>query len=224
MGRGQSPNSTQFAMLAVAAASFAFSPRATPAPRSAVRSQCTMMADESSTRRELFAKVGAAMVGFAAVDSASAKAGQFGKLGFFGTTDLSSPFQPNQPLGFGGETFGYAKSEGEILAKDYQSDVSREKASFIESSKRISSLQPKIDSKTWWFIRDELRIQAYTMRSSMLALNKVSDKLPEATKAYKKYWTEIEMFDLACAKKEPALAQKEYGDVLAALAAYTALV
>jgi len=39
-------------------------------------------------------------------------------------------------------------------------DVSREKKSFLESSSRISSLQPKIDSKTWWFLRDELRIQA----------------------------------------------------------------
>merc|ERR1712087_147854 len=223
MGRGQSPNSTQFAMLAVAAASFAFSPRATPAPRSAVRSQCTMMADESSTRRELFAKVGAAMVGVAAVDSASAKAGQFGKIGIFGTTDLSSPYQPDQPLGFGGETFGYKKSEGAILAEGYESDVSREKASFLESSKRISSLQPKVDSKTWWFVRDELRIQAYVMRSSMLALNGVlpADKKEAATKAYKKYWSEIEAFDLACKKKEPALTNKEFADVLAALKTYT---
>jgi len=208
------------------AASFAFAPPATPVSRSAVRSQCSMMADETSSRRELFAKVGAAFAAVAAVDSASAKAGQFGKLGIFGQTDISSPYQPNARLGFGGPTFGYEKSEGPILATGFEADVSREKASFLESSKRISSLQPKIDSKTWWFVRDELRIQAYTMRSSMLALNKVfdADKKVDATKAYKKFWSEIESFDLACAKKEPALAQKEYGDVLAALAAYTALI
>jgi hypothetical protein len=214
-------------MAALAVASLAFSPRAAPAEsRTAVRSQCSMIADESSTRRELFAKVGAAMVGVVAVDSASAKAGQFGKLGIFGQEDLSSPYQPNARLGYGGPTFGYEKSEGAFLAEGYEADVTREKASFEESSKRLAGLQPKIDSKTWWFIRDELRIQAYTMRSSMLALNKVlaADKAAEGTKAYKKFWSEIEQFDLACAKKEPALAQKEYGDVLAALKAYTALV
>jgi len=103
-----------------------------------------------------------------------------------------------------------------------------------------------------WFVRDELRVQAYNMRSSMLAINKVlpADKkvrksafscVPAttcsnpikllvatvqeaATAAYKKYWAEVEAFDLACAKKEPALANKEYADVLAALKAYTALV
>lgn len=101
-----------------------------------------------------------------------------------------------------------------------------------------------------WFVRDELRVQAYNMRSSMLAINKV---LPEskkvrarsmivlggekqlfmtcvlymqelASKAYKKYWSEVEAFDLACSKKEPALANKEYADVLAALKSYTDLV
>jgi len=77
-----------------------------------------------------------------------------------------------------------------------------------------------------WFVRDELRVQAYNMRSSMLAINKVlpADKKEAATAAYKKYWAEVEAFDLACAKKEPALANKEYADVLAALKAYTALV
>merc|ERR1719498_2267491 len=206
--------------------SLAFSPNAAPVSRPAVRSQCAMMADDSSTRRELFAKAGAALLGLAAVDSASAKAGQFGKLGIFGQEDLSSPYQPNARLGFGGPTYGYEKSDGPILATGYEKDVTREKASFIESSKRISSLQPKLDSKTWWFVRDELRIQAYTMRGSMLALNKVvpSDKKVEATKAYKKYWSEIESFDLACAKKEPALAAKEYGDVLAALKTYTDII
>ena len=43
---------------------------------------------------------------------------------------------------------------------------------------------------------------------------------PAAAKAYKKFWQEIESFDLACKKKEPALANKEYEDVKKALAAY----
>lgn len=45
-----------------------------------------------------------------------------------------------------------------------------------------------------------------------------------AAKAYKKFWAEVEAFDLACKKKEPALANKEYADVLTALKTYTDLV
>ena len=41
-----------------------------------------------------------------------------------------------------------------------------------------------------------------------------------AEKAYKKYWVEVEQFDLACNKKEAALANKKFADVLAALKAY----
>ena len=104
--------------------------------------------------------------------------------------------------------------------------MDREKASFAESSRRLLSLQPKLDSKTWWYLRDELRVQAYNMRGSMLAINGVlSDaEKPAAAKAYKKFWQEIESFDLACKKKEPALANKEYEDVKQALAAYTKIV
>ncbi|EOD11564.1 hypothetical protein EMIHUDRAFT_437557 [Emiliania huxleyi CCMP1516] len=215
------------------------------------RAACTMRAD--SSRRDALV-TGSAMLAAAttAVSSASAKSGEFGKIGIFGMSDISSPYQPGGPQSGPDATFGFKKSDGEFLAKGYQKDVSREKKSFLESSSRISSLQPKIDSKTWWFLRDELRIQArappaklecgcpaYTMRSSMLAMNGVLEgekkaRAPSptarpaanreaATKAYKKYWSEIEAFDLACKKKEPALANKarEFADVLAALKTYT---
>jgi hypothetical protein len=214
------------AMLALLAAPLAFTPRAVPGPacRSTVRTQSPLMVEETNSRRELFAKVGAAVLGAAAVDSASAKAGQFGKIGIFGMEDISSPFQPGGPKAGADATFGYAKSSGPKLATGYESDVAREKAAFLESSRRISELQPKIESKTWWFVRDQLRSQAYNMRSSMLALNAVNADKAAALKAYKKYWSEVEMFDLACSKKESALAQKEYGDVLSALKAYTDLI
>lgn len=186
------------------------------------RAACTMRAD--SSRRDALV-TGSAMLAAAttAVSSASAKSGEFGKIGIFGMSDISSPYQPGGPKSGPDATFGYKKSDGEFLANGYQKDVSREKKSFLESSSRISSLQPKIDSKTWWFLRDELRIQAYTMRSSMLVMNGVleGEKKEAATKAYKKFWSEIEAFDLACKKKEPALANKEFADVLAALKTYT---
>merc|ERR1719310_1389060 len=166
------------------------------------------MVEETNSRRELFAKVGAAVFGAAFVDSASAKSGQFGKIGIFGMEDLSSPYQPGGPKSGPDSTFGYAKSSGPILAEGYQSDVAREKAAFLESSRRFQSLQPKIDSKTWWFVRDELRIQAYTMRGSMLAMNKVNAAPDKCAKAYKKFRSEVESFDLACKKKESALANK----------------
>jgi len=213
-------------MLALVAAPLAFTPLSVPAPvsRTAVRTNGAVMAEETFSRRELFAKAGAAALGAAFVQGASAKAGQFGKIGIFGQEDLSSPYQPGGPKAGPEATYGYSKSEGPILAEGYKNDVAREKEAFLESSRRIKSLQPKLDSKTWWFIRDELRIQAYNMRSSMKALNFVNADKAAVEKAYKKYWTEIESFDFACRKKEPALAQKEYNDVLAALQAYTDLI
>lgn len=215
-------------MLVALLAPLSFSPRALPAQvaRPAVRSECPMMRVEPNTRRELLARVGAALGAMSAVGGASAKKGEFGKVGIFGMSDLSSPYVPGGPKGCSperadscGATFGYA-ANGTPLAQGYQSDVGREKLAFEESARRISSLQPKIDSKTWWFVRDELRIQAYNMRSSMKALNGVAADKAAAQKAYQKYWVEVEQFDLACNKKEAALANKKFADVLAALKAY----
>merc|ERR1712039_810407 len=203
-------------MLALSSLSLSFTPQGVPAQvsRPAVCTNGPVMGAETNTRRELFAKTGAALLGAAFVDSASAKAGQFGKVSIFGVNDLSSPYNPGGPKAGPDATFGFSKSEGPMLATGYQNDVAREKAAFVESSKLIFSLQPKIDSKTWWYCRDELRLQAYNMRSSMQALNGVlsPEKKVEADKTY---WTEVASFDLALTKKEPALAQKEYEDVLA---------
>jgi len=213
-------------MLALVSSSLSFTPQGVPAQvsRPAVCTTGPVMGAETNSRREVFTKAGAALLGAAFVDSASAKAGQFGKVSVFGT-DLSSPFQEGGPKAGKDSTYGYAKSDGPMLATGYESDVAREKAAFLESSKRILSLQPKIESKTWWFCRDELRLQAYNMRSSMKALNAVlsADAKAAADKAYTKYWKEIDQFDQACRSKEPALAQKEFEDLKAALAAYTAI-
>jgi len=164
-------------MIAVATVALAFAPTAPLQSRTAVRSMPQMSAEGDSTRRDLFAKAGAALLSFsAAVQGASAKAGQSGKIGIFDTS-ISSPYQPQGiARTAAGSTYGM-KSNGEAAAAGYAADVAREKASFQESVKRISGLGPKIESKTWWFVRDELRIQAYTMRASMLAMNAVnSDK------------------------------------------------
>merc|ERR1712054_460368 len=109
--------------------------------------------------------------------------------------------------------------EGAILATGYQDDVAREKAAFDVSSKIITSQGGNIDSKTWWLVRDNLRGQAYNMKANLKAINLAlgGDKGAAATKAYTKFWKEIDALDLACKKKELALAQKEYADVVAAL-------
>merc|ERR1719446_771101 len=60
-----------------------------------------------------------------------------------------NPYRTWGPKSGKDSTYGYAKSEGDILADGYQADVAREKASFAESCKRLLSLQPKLDSKTW---------------------------------------------------------------------------
>lgn len=204
-----------------------------PSMPTAQRCDAPLMAEPSS-RRELFSRTGAAVVGFSSVQSVSAKAGEFSKISIFDITgpSISSPYQAGGPQGLKGTirnpetTYGYLKSDGPILAAEWQGDVAREKAAFDVSSKIVQAQGANIDKKTWWLVRDNLRGQAYNMKANMLALVNVlpAEKKPAAQKAYKKFWTEIESLDLACVKKEYDLAKKEYGDVLEALKAYTALV
>ena len=87
--------------------------------------------------RELFAKAGAAAAAFAAVQGASAKAGQFSKLSVFdlvGQPAISSPFQAGGPKAGPDATFGYAKSDGPILSTGYAEDVTRELKDYKVSS------------------------------------------------------------------------------------------
>jgi hypothetical protein len=176
-------------------------------------------------RREALAKAGAALASMAAVQSASAKAGQFSKIEIFsivGEPGISSPYQAGGPKTGADATYGYAKSEGPILATGYEADVSREKEA-LEVSKQIVRSQGKnIDNSTWWLVKANVRGQAYNMKANMLAINKVLEpaRKAEAGKAYAAFWKEVESLDLACTKKELALAQKEYEDVLAALKKY----
>merc|ERR1719231_196044 len=214
-------------MIAAASiAAVAFSPASAPAvmSRPCVRTEAPLMLEQPS-RRELFARAGAAVVGLSAAQSASAKAGQFSKIDIFsldqsGGVPISSPYQPGGPAAGKDATFGYKKTAGEFAAKGYEADVSREKAAFDVSCKIVESQGPNIESKTWWLVRDNLGGQAYNMKANMLAINKnLSDK-KAADAAYKTFWKEIDSLDLACKKKELALAQKEYSDVLAALETY----
>jgi len=219
-------------MLALtSSAAFSFSPAAAPGltSRAAVRSDAPLMAEEFSSRRDLFAKAGAALAGMSAVQAASAKAGQFSKIEIFsivGEPGISSPFQPGGPKAGPGATFGYSKSEGEILATGYQADVAREKEAFAISSKIVEAQGQYIDSKTWWLVRDNFRGQAYNMKANMKAIYSAlpADKAAASKKAYAKFWKEVDSLDLACKKKELALAQKEYSDVLAALKEFTATI
>ena len=144
----------------------------------------------------------------------------------------SSPYVGEKVVGTGKDnflkgytsTYGFAPT-GEILAKDFTSDVAREKEVFAKTSKLMSSLQGDIDTKTWWKVRDQLRgTNVYSMRSTMLALNNVlpEEKKAGAAKAYTKFWKEVEALDLACLKKEQALATKKNADMVAALQAYAA--
>merc|ERR1719409_1651959 len=215
-------------MLSLAGAPLAFAPAVAPLPasRAAVRSTAPQMAEDAASRRQLMAR-GAALFGLAAAQSASAKSGEFGKISIFdlvGTPAISSPYQEGGPQAGPDSTFGYKKTGGEFLAKDYQSEVGRERAAFKVSSDIVSSQKGNIDSKTWWLVRDNLRGQAYNMKANMQALNAVAPDTAAANKAYKTFWNEINALDLACQKKELALAQKEYDDVLAALAAYSKTV
>jgi len=212
------------AVAQLSSSSAAFTPVASVSRPAVQFSSPVMSAEEPASRRQLFARAGAAaLAGSAMVQGASAKAGQFGKVDIFGYA-ISSPYQPGGPKQGKDATFGYAKSDGPILATGYETDVTREKAQFDVSVGIVKSQQKNVDSKTWWLVRDNLRGQAYNMKANMLAMNKVSSNKDAADKAYKKFWSEINALDLACQKKELALAQKEYADVLAALDAYIAAV
>ena len=191
---------------------------------------------QSCDRRELISKVAGGVIALGGLaQGASAKAGQFGKQEIFGF-GTSSPYVGEKVVSGSKagsmynddvkSTYGFAPT-GDILAKGYASDVTREKKVYEKTVALVSSLQGDIDSKTWWRIRDQLRgTDVYSLRSSMLAINGVlpTEKKPDAAKAYKKVFVEMESLDLACKKKEQALATKENNDLLAALAAYGAII
>jgi hypothetical protein len=191
-----------------------------------VKGESNNIAPPFTARREFMAKAaGAALASLATVQGASAKSGQFGKQEFFsvvGQPGISSPYQPGGPKAGADATFGYAKSDGPKLATGYENDVTREKADFEKSAKIVRAQGPNIESKTWWLARDNFRGQAYNMKANMKAINKTFDPDTElaATKAYKKFWDEVQQLDFALRQKEPALAKKEYADCLEALKVY----
>jgi len=186
-----------------------------------------LQAANAASRRAVLQKAAAATA--AAVPlAASAKAGQFSKLDIFsiaGEPAISSPYQPGGPKTGKDSTYGYAKSDGPILATGYEGDVTRELAAFKVSRDIVNSQQKNVDGKIWWLVRDNLRGQAYNMKANMQAMNSVlpADKKVAATKAYDKFWKSINELDLACTKKELELAQLKYKQVKDALAAYEAV-
>merc|ERR1719171_866826 len=139
-------------MLSIVATPISFTTSASAViSRPAVRCDAPVMLEEASSRRALFAKAGAALFSLSAAQSASAKAGQFSKQDIFsvvGVPAISSPYQPGGPKAGSGATFGYAKSDGPILADGYQNDVTRERDAFKVSSDIVKNQGKNIDSKT----------------------------------------------------------------------------
>merc|ERR1719230_1201999 len=113
----------------------------------------------ANSRREVFTRAGAAIFSFSAAQAASAKAGQFSKLSVFdlvGEASISSPFQNGGPkpaqidtIEKGVSTYGFAKSDGPILANGFRDDVEREKKDFLKSVAIVKSQGPLLESKTW---------------------------------------------------------------------------
>jgi hypothetical protein len=165
-----------------------------------------------NSRREFLTRAGAAAVSLGATQAASAKAGQFGKIEIFGA-GASSPYATEGLASGDQATYGYKKS-GEYLAKGYQDDVAREKASFEKSVLIYKAQQPNIDSKTWWLARDNLRGQASVMKSNMLVIQDVSNNKQEAKKTYDKFWRQINDLDFALKQKEQALSTANYKKAL----------
>jgi hypothetical protein len=183
-----------------------------------VKGESTNIAPQFTARREFMAKAaGAALASLAT--AASAKSGQFGKQEFFsvvGEPGISSPYQPGGPKSGKDATFGYAKSDGPMLATGYQNDVTREKAAYEVSKKIFQAQGQNIESKTWWLVRDNFRGQAYNMKANMRAINTTlgPDAQLAATKAYNVFWKQVNQLDYALKIKEPELAKKEYAIAL----------
>jgi hypothetical protein len=225
-------------MLSLAIVSFSFAPNAVPSPSHplhAARVSAQVMS-ETSSRRQLVTRAAAGLLSVSAVQSASAKAGQFSKLSVFdivGEASISSPFQNGGPkpsqittIEKGTTTYGYAKSDGPILANGFREDVVRERKDFLTSVAIVKSQKALLESKTWWLVRDNFRGQAYNMKQNMLVLNKVlepSDKA-KADKAYGTFVKKLSSLDLACTKKEIDLAVAEYDGLVKALDDYIAIV
>merc|ERR1712166_1247890 len=121
---------------------------------------------QAGSRRELLSQVGGAAFALAGVaQSASAKAGQFGKQDVFGI-GISSPYVGEKVVSGGTagtpyidnvkSTYGFAPT-GDILAAGYTKDVTRETAQFEKGCKLIANLQTNIDSKTWQGARPAAR-------------------------------------------------------------------
>mmetsp|Transcript_106684 Transcript_106684/g.168574 ORF Transcript_106684/g.168574 Transcript_106684/m.168574 type:complete len:217 (-) Transcript_106684:64-714(-) len=180
------------------------------------------------SRRQMLAGAGSALAGFAAMQPAFAKTGEFGQVMFFPQSDetLSSPWVSGGDFGRGeGGTFGRPKSDGPILAEGFKKELSREKAALEKQFKTVLSQDANLEKKIWWLVRDNIRgNDVYNMRGNMYALARGSSNVKIAERAAKNVMTELDAFDVALRAKDLDASKKEYADVKSAIASFSALV
>jgi hypothetical protein len=187
------------------------------------------------TRREMLARAGASAAAvLGASQSANAKAGQFGKfdtrvwgLGFEpdAADPISTPYQKGGG-NKGGKTasFGYTKSEGAFLSEGWKKDLKLELAVLAKQEKIVKAQGPRIEAKTWFLARDDLRQNANTMKNNMKRINSQCADQKKAKKAYNAFVEAMNAVDVAMTLKEPEPAKKKYAAFLASYDAWKSAV
>uniref|UniRef100_A0A7S3K4S5 Uncharacterized protein n=1 Tax=Aureoumbra lagunensis TaxID=44058 RepID=A0A7S3K4S5_9STRA len=175
------------------------------------------------------AAVGAGVASaFAGVSAALAAEGESPKFSFFGIGGNADTFSEGAAYGIDANRPSYSpyspyppKGESSVYKKGSKEEVAFKKNVFSESAKRVAKVDKYIEAKKWEEVRAELDRQTYEMRGAM---NYLASGKPEAEKAKKKFYAELESVNLASKKKDPKAAAKEYGDMMAALDAFTKLI
>jgi hypothetical protein len=189
----------------------------------------------SMTRREMLARAGASAAAvLGASQSANAKAGQFGKfdtrvwgLGFDpeGFDPISTPYQKGGGnKGGAAASFGYTKSEGAFLSEGWKKDLKLELAVLAKQEKIVKSQGPRIEAKTWFLARDDLRQNANTMKNNMKRINSQCPDQKKAKKAYSAFVEAMNAVDVAMVLKEPEPAKSKYAAFIASYDAWKAAV
>mmetsp|Transcript_60674 Transcript_60674/g.95618 ORF Transcript_60674/g.95618 Transcript_60674/m.95618 type:complete len:217 (-) Transcript_60674:304-954(-) len=180
------------------------------------------------SRRQMLAGAGSALAGFAAMQPAFAKTGEFGQVKVFPTGDetLSSPWVGGGDFGRGeGVTFGRPKSDGALLSEGWKKDQTRETAALDKQFATVLSQGDNLEKKIWWLVRDNIRgNDVYNMRQNMYSLARNSGNVKAAERAAKNVMTELNAFDVECRAKNLEKAKKEYADLKAAIDTYKSLV
>lgn len=188
----------------------------------------TMKMDQVATRRSIGAGLASAASAFTA-SAAFAEAGESPKFSFFGILGNADTYSEGSAYGIDTDKSEYSpyspysKVGDGVYKKFGKEEVAFKKGKFLESAKRVKTVDKYIANKKWEEVRAELERQVYDMRGSMNYLATASGK-PEAKAAAKKFYQSLEAVDLLSRRKNQAAAAEAYKVMVADLDSYAKLI